>query len=179
MTQVTAEMLRRGRDLRDADAELRSEEDGLIFMETSKREEPIIVYSMADGEPIPMPPKIARMAMMKRYKGGGYLFTDKKDEAPAYRMGTVKCFLHPESNERAAGLLEAAGISQFTCLSAQHPSKYAMQEIAKSKHKKQWEALQAYIKEQERLEERAERRQQLDATLALAGQAAKKGKREE
>ena len=89
MTQVTAEMLRRGRDLRDADAELRSEEDGLIFMETSKREEPIIVYSMADGEPIPMPPKIARMAMMKRYKGGGYLFTDKKDEAPSYKMGSV------------------------------------------------------------------------------------------
>ena len=119
-----------------------------------------------------MPPKIARMAMMKRYKGGGYLFTDKKDEAPAYKMGAVKCFLHPESNERAAGMLEAAGIAHFSCPSSHHPSKYAMQEIAKSKHKKQWEALQEYLKEQERLEERAERRQQLDATLALAGQAA-------
>ena len=168
MTQVTAEMLRRGRDLRDADAELKSEEDGLIFMETSKREEPILVYSMQDGEPLPMPPKIARMAMMKRYKGGGYLFTDKKDEAPAYKLGNVKCFLHPESNERAAGLLDEAGIAHFSCPSSHHPSKYAMQEIAKSKHRKQWEALQEYIKEQERLEERDERRQQLDATLALA-----------
>lgn len=172
MTTITAEMLERGRNLALQDAELKAEEDGLIFRETSKVQPPIVVYSMADGEPIPMSPAIARMAMNKRYKSGGFLFTTDPNLAPEYKLGNVKCFLHPESNERAAGLLGAAGIAHFSCMSAHHPSKYAMQEIAKSKHKKQWEALQEYIREQERDEERAERRQQLEATLALAGKAA-------
>ena len=49
MTTVTADMLRRGRDLADMDAELKAEKDGLIFMETSKREPPVMLYAMSDG----------------------------------------------------------------------------------------------------------------------------------
>jgi len=172
MTTLTADMLRRGRDLADMDAGLKAEKDGLLFMETSPRAEPIILYAMSDGEPIPMPPAIAELAIRKRYKSGGYLFTNKKDEAPEYKLGNVKCFLHLESNERAAGLLSAAGIAQFSCPSSHHPSKYAMQEIAKSKHRKQWEALTEYLRDQKDTAREDRERQQLDATLALAGRAA-------
>jgi len=171
MTTVTAEMLRRGRDLTDQNDALKAEKDGIVFMETSPRETPIIVYSMSDGEPIPMSPRIAEMAMKKRYKGGGYLFTDRKEEAPEYVRGEVKCFLHPQSPERLSGQLQEAGIAHFSCNSANHQSRFAMREVAKTKHRKQWEALQDYIKETEAEADRQERRQQLEATLALAGRA--------
>ena len=173
---VTGEILERQRDLAAQDAQLKQESEDVVFRDMTKRPPPITIYSMFDGEPIPMPPAIARMAMAKRYTDGRYLFTADRSKAPAYKLGNVKCFLHQESNERLMGLLEAAGIDMWTCRSEHHPSKYAMEEIAKSKHSKQWAALQAYIKEQERLEEKADRRQQLEATLALAGTAAKKGK---
>lgn len=174
---ITGETLERQRDLAAQDDALKQESsDDVVFMDMTKRPPPITIYSMADGEPIPMPPAIARMAMAKRYTNGNYLFTADKSKAPVYKLGQVKCFLHPESNERKMGLLEAAGVDMWRCASEHHPSKYAMEEIAKSKHSKQWAALQAYIKEQERLEEKAERRQQLEATLALAGTAAKKGR---
>lgn len=170
---VTGETLERQRDLAAQDAALKAESnEDVVFMDMTKRLPPITVYSMADGEPIAMPPWVARMAMGKRYGDGRYLFTADASKAPAYKLGQHKCFLHPESAERLSGLLEASGVDMWTCHSQHHPSKYAMEEIAKSKHGKQWAALQAYIKEQERLEERAMARQQLEATLALAGKAA-------
>ena len=177
---VTAELLERQRDLAAQDAALKAESnEDVVFQDMTKRPPPIRVYAMADGEPIDMPPWIARMAMAKRYTDGRYLFTADASKAPTYKLGAVKCFLHAESAARTSGLLEAAGVDMWTCKAEHHPSKYAMEEIAKSKHSKQWAALQAYIKEQERLEEKAERRQQLEATLALAGTAAKKRKTEE
>ena len=165
-------MLRRGRDLRDQDDALRAEREGIIFMETSEKQEPITLYALSDGEPIPMSPTIAEMAMRKRFKDGSYMFTDKPEEAPAYKLGDVKCFLHPESWERESGLLEAAGIAGVVCHSAKHPSRFAMQEVAKSKHKKEWQAKVEYEQQEERREDREQRRQQLDATLALAAKAA-------
>ena len=171
---VTGEILERQRDLASQDAALKAESEDVVFMDMTKRPPPIMVYAMSDGEPIPMPPAIAKMAMAKRYQDGRYLFTADPSKAPGYKLGKVKCFLHAESNERASGMLEAAGLDMWTCSSEHHPSKYAMEEIAKSKHGKQWAALQAYIKEQERLEEKEDRRQQLEATLALAGKAVKK-----
>lgn len=177
---VTGETLERQRDLAAQDAALKAESnEDVVFQDMTPRPKPIMVYSMSDGEPIPMAPWIARMAMGKRYGDGRYLFTADPTKAPPYKLGAVKCFLHPDSNERKTGLLEAAGVDMWKCHSEHHPSKYAMEEIAKSKHSKQWAALQAYIKDQERLEEKDMARQQLEATLALAGAAAKKSAKKE
>lgn len=170
---VTGEILERQRDLARQNAALAAESNkDVVFQDMTPREPPVTIYSMRDGEPIQMAPHIARMAMAKQYTDGRYLFTADPSKAPEYKLGKHKCFLHPESAARESGLLEAAGIEMFVCPSQHHPSKYAMEEVAKAKHSKQWAALQAYILDQEKQEEKAERRQQLEATLALAGKAA-------
>ena len=179
MTTVTPEMLRRGRDIAEMDAALKAEKDGLIFMETSPREEPITLYAMADGEPIPMSRNIAEIAIKKKYKGGGYLFTDNPAEAPTYKRGEVKCFLHPESAERA--LLDEVGMASKVCHSEHLASLYSKRIHAQRRHKDEWAAFTEYkndLKEAAALD-RQER--QLEATLALAGKAAgtaAKGKRD-
>ena len=172
MTTVTADMLRRGRDLADMDSALRAEKDGLIFMETSPREDPIILYSMADGEPIPMSRNIAEVAIKKRYKGGGYLFTDKQEEAPEYKLGNVKCFLHPDSPERA--VLEEVGMASKVCHSEHLASLYSKRIHAQRRHKDEWAAFSEYRAEMENREWKDRQEKQLQATLALAGMAANK-----
>lgn len=171
MPEVTGELLRRGRDIADMDAALKAEKDGLIFRETSPRPEPIILYSMEDGEPIPMPPHIAETAMKKRYKDGRYLFTDVKEQAPAYKLGEVKCFLHPESHERQSGLLDAVGIQAAVCTSEHLASMYSKRVHAEIRHGKRWAALQEYVKEQKEQAAELRAQQQLEATLAVAGRA--------
>lgn len=172
MTQVTAEMLRRGRDLADMDSALKAERDGLIFMETSKKADIITLYAMSDGEPIPMPQPIAEMAIKKRYKGGGYMFTDNPAEAPAYKLGEVKCFLHRDSPERQSGALEEVGIAGIFCTAEHLASKYSRRVHAENRHGKRWAAYQEHMKELREESDRKAQRQQLEATLALAGKAA-------
>lgn len=167
MPEVTAEMLRRGRNIADMDAALRAERDGLVFMETSPKKEPVIVYSMVDGEPIPMAPHIAEMAMKKRLKDGTYLFTDKKEDAPEYKYGTVKCFLHPEAPERE--ILDEIGLAGVTCQADHLASLYSKRIHGQRRHRQEWETLQEHRQLVEREQERAERKQQLEATLSLVG----------
>ena len=175
MTQVTAEMLRRSRDLADMDADLKAERDGLIFMETSKRPPIITLYAKSDGEPIPMPQPIAEMAMRKRYKGGGYMFTDNPAEAPTYKLGEFKCFLHADSPERKSGALDDAGIANIFCGSEHLASRYSRRIHSENRHGKRWAAFREHEKELREEADRAERKQQLDATLALADKAASSG----
>lgn len=172
MPQVTAEMLRRGRNIAEQDADLKAERDGLIFMETSPKQEPIVLYAMADGEPIPMAPNIAEMAIKKKYRGGGYLFTDKAEEAPQYKLGEIKCFLHPQSPERLSGALDEVGIASAVCHSEHLASKYARRVHAENRHGKRWQALQEHLAEIKQQEYERRQQAQLDATLALAGRAA-------
>jgi hypothetical protein len=177
-TAVTADMLRRGRDLADQSAELKAEKTGIVFMDISKREPPITLYAMSDGEAITMPRHIAEVAIRKRYVSGAYMFTNDPDEAPPYKKGRLKCFLHAESAERLSGLLDEVGVGQLTCKADHLASSYARRIHAENRHGKRWMALQEYQKEQkeQKREEREDR--QLEATLALAGTAAKakKGK---
>lgn len=173
MTTVTAEMLRRGRDLADLDSELKAERDGLIFMETSKPKTIITLYAMSDGEPIPMPQPIAAMAIKKKYRGGGYMFTDKPDEAPVYKLGAVKCFLHAGSPERKSGALEEVGIASVICPAEHLASKYSRRIHAENRHGKRWAAYLEHMDELKQMAREKREEQQLEATLALAG---KKGK---
>lgn len=178
MTQVTAEMLRRGRDLADMDADLKAEREGLIFMETSKRPPIITLYAMSDGEPIPMPQPIAAMAIRKKYRSGGYMFTDNPAEAPVYKLGAVKCFLHADSPERASGALDEVGIASIICPAEHLASRYARRIHAENRHGKRWQAYQEHMDELKQQKREAREEKQLEATLALAGTAAKKGKQE-
>lgn len=169
-----AEQAEQARDLRAQVEELRTRSDRseIVFIENSPGRTPVTIYSLVDGEPLPIPEYMLDAALSKRQESGQFRFTGDKNKAPEYRLGDVKCFLHPESVERTSGLLAEAGVAGISCSSAHHPSRYAMEEVAKSKHKKQWAALQAFVAERRRQEEHDMQRAQLDATLALAEKAA-------
>lgn len=178
MTSVTAEMLRRGRDLADADSELKAEREGLIFMETSKKPPIITLYATSDGEPIPMPQPVAELAMRKRYKGGGYMFTDNPAEAPVYKLGEIKCFLHPDSPERTSGALAEVGIADVFCHSSHLATRYSRRIHGENRHGKRWAAYQEHMKELREEADREAQREQLAATLAMAQNLAPKAKKE-
>ena len=174
-----AEAAQRGRDLRGQIAELEGltggEQSEVIFISNAPGREPITIYSLADGEPITVPKYMvmgANGALAKRNRDGSYRFTARKEEVPEYKLGDVKCFLHPESVERQSGLLGAAGLEGFVCQSAHHPSRYAMEQVAKSKHHKQGETFQELRKEQREQRRDEQQQQQIDATLELARTAA-------
>lgn len=173
-----AQVLEQARDLRGQLTELdRGEKSGIVFMEPpNPARAPTTLYSMISGEPVLLPRYMAAAVISKPNPDGpGFMFTADKANAPEYKRGKVKCFLHPESAYRASGLLEAAGVAQFICLSGNLASEYAMEDIAKGKHRKQWAAVEAYRQRQERTEDRAERKGQTDAMLSMAGQAGKRG----
>lgn len=174
------EAFERQRDLRGQVAEMErltsGEQTEVIFIANAPGREPIMIYSLTDGEPIPVPKYMVQAALSKM-ENGQYLFTARKEDAPDYQLGDVKCFLHPESIERQSGMLDAAGLAGFVCMSAHHPSRYAMEEVARGKHRKQWEALERSRTAQREEENQRRQQQQIDATLALAEKAAgRKGK---
>lgn len=172
-TELTpAQRAQQVRDLkREIDTLSEGEEQTMAFRPPS-RLRTTTIYSRVDGEPLQVPASSVHHVLTKKLRDGGYMFTANKEEAPEYKIGDVKCFLHPKSLERLSGELEAAGIAGIPCDSAHHPSRFAMEEIARGKHKKQWAALQDY-RRQERERITNERQEaQLNATLALAGKAA-------
>lgn len=155
-------------DLRKQIQELKAEDPAEWVFQTipSPGRKPMTLYSLMDGEPITLPRYIARSALSTGR------FTTKKEDAPEYVLGTVKCFLHPESTYRETGLLDKAGVSGTVCHSAHLASKYAMEEVARSKHRKQWMAVQAVIADEKEAAAASRQERQVEATLALAGRAA-------
>lgn len=172
--QEVVERAQQRRDLRaQLDGIAREDESEIVFKETSPARRMHTIYSMVNGEPISIPRALVDRTLQKRQPNGQFMFTGRKEEAPEYKLGAVKCFLHPESPYRLSGALDEAGIGGFSCDSAHLASKYAMEEVAKTKHRKQWAALESYLMEQKADEQDARQQAQLEATLALAGQASK------
>ena len=165
-----AERVQDIRDLRDQITGLqREDQQEMIFRDTSPRRSLIQVWSMQNGEPISIPRKMLENTLKKRLDDGRYAFTARQEEAPVYRKGTLKCFLHPESPERV--ILNEIGLSGISCPASQIANAHSKRIHAQHRHKQEWEAYQDYIDSQEREEDREQRRQQLDATLAIAGRA--------
>ena len=166
-----AETERRARDLRSQVAELEPGLEGVIFEHIRTRRELVTVYSMADGEAIPVPEYMLR-AVMTKTVDGEYMFTDNPAEAPEYRRGTVKCFLHADSAERASGVLEEIGLAGKTCPAGSLASVHSKRIHAERRHGREWAALQDYLNDRKEEKAIARQEQQLEATLALAGKAA-------
>lgn len=159
------------RDLRQQVSGLGGLEKEVLFQHIRTGQELVTIYAMSDGEPIPMPMHAARAAMQKKNEKG-WMFTDNESEAPTYVRGTVRCFLHAESVERAAGVLAEIGLSGKTCPAGSLVSDYAKESHAQHKHRQEYAAWQKYLENKEKREDREATRQQLDATLAIAGKAA-------
>jgi len=159
------------RDLKGQIAELKGEDNReIIFRETSPQKRKTTIYSMSNGEPLTMPLYIAEGALSKRHPDGTYWFTARQEEAPEYRLGNIKCFLHAESPDHA--ILELIGLHANPCRKATLANAHSKRMHALHRHPEEWAAYQEHVKdEKERAtEERAQA--QLDATLALAGRAA-------
>ena len=166
-----AEKERRARDLRSQVAELEPGLDGVIFEHIRTRRELVTVYSMADGEAIPVPEYMVRAVMTKRVDGE-YMFTDNPEEAPEYRKGTVKCFLHADSTERASGVLDEIGLKGKVCPAGSLASVHSKRTHGERRHGREWAAYQEFLNDEKEANAIARQEKQLEATLALAGKAA-------
>jgi hypothetical protein len=169
----TAEQLARGRDLKVQMKELAGESDQeIIFRETSPPKRRVTLYSRVDGEPLQIPVNIAERALEKQLPDGSFMFTTDPNDAPEYKMGTIKCFLHEESAERMSGALDEVGLTGIICPAGKLSSLYSKRIHAQHRHRQQWEAYQEHINDEKARVSEARQEAQLNATLALAGRAA-------
>ena len=163
-----AEKERRARDLRAQVAEL---EPGLagevVFEHIRTRRGLVTVYSMTDGEAIPVPEYMVK-AVMTKVVDGQYMFTDDPSEAPTYRQGTVKCFMHQDSSERASGALAEVGLAGKTCPAGSLASVHSKRIHGERRHGREWAAYQEYLNNEKEAKAIARQDEQLAATLAIA-----------
>ena len=165
----TPETAQRARDLR-AELGTLADEPEIVFKESSPRKRMATIYSMVDGEPLPVNMVNIERVLDKRLPDGGYMFTAKKEEAPEYKLGDVKCFLHLDSPERA--VLREIGLAGAYCPAAHLANSHSKRIHAQHRHSQEWAAYQEYVKEQKEREQIERQNQQLEATLAIAGKAA-------
>lgn len=170
MASEVAERAEQRRDLKNQLDGLGKPDDAeIVFMHISPGREPVTVYRAKTGEPVEVPTYMVQAIMVKQ-EDGQPMFVARKEDAPEYRLGIIKCFLHADSPERP--ILEEIGLAGVTCPAAHLASQHAKRQHGLHRHKQEWAALQEHLsgqKEQQR-EDRLDR--QLEATLALAGRAA-------
>jgi hypothetical protein len=142
------------------------DEPEILFMQISPGREPITVYSTTDGTPTAVPKYMIRAAMELKNNDGSFRFVAEAKDAPEYKLGTIKCFLHKDSSERP--ILEMVGLQSATCPKDTLASDHSKRMHALHRHKNEWIAYQEHV--EDRKEEKREARldQQLDATLTLA-----------
>lgn len=172
MTQEIADRERRLRDLKSEVAELANDPDTqeISIRETSPPVRKVTLYAVETGQPYQISRKFLSAALEKRLPDGGFAFTNKQEEAPSYKPGEVKCFLHADSPERE--VLDEIGLAGRHCPAAHLRSAYSKKIHAEHRHKQEWRTYQDYQADEEKKQDREARDKQLDATLALAGRAA-------
>jgi hypothetical protein len=173
MAETTIEKAEEARDLRNQLGALeREDQQQIIFKETSPARQKTVIYSMRDGEPVTVPLYQAQKALQKWDRElGSYAFTADKAKAPEYKLGTIVCFLHNDSPDQP--VLQQIGLGGKHCRKATIPDDYNKELHAKHRHPREWASYRAHLEKVEKEEDKRRQQQQLDATLALAGQAAK------
>lgn len=155
------------RDLKGRIADLSAEDNKeIIFIDASPQKERVTIWSMQTGEPLSFPKYMVPGLLETRLRDGRFAFTGNQEEAPEYKLGEIKCFLHPESAERP--ILDKIGLAGASCPAAHLANDYEKWQHAQHKHKKQWAAYQAYIGKQETEAYRQQQSAQLEATLEIA-----------
>jgi hypothetical protein len=174
MPQEKAVKAERMRDLRSQVTELGSEDmPEILFQVISPGREPVTVYSTKDGSPTPVPAyMIDEVMTLTDPENGTYRFVADKKDAPEYRPGTVKCFLHPDSPERP--ILEMVGLAAASCPNATLASLHSKRQHGLHRHKQEWAAYQEFVENKKEAKREQRLDEQLEATLVIArgGQAA-------
>lgn len=158
----------RRRDLRSQVAELGSEDmPEILFQEISPGREPVTVYLMADGSPTQVPAYMINAVMtLTDPESGGYRFVSDPKDAPEYKPGSIKCFLHKDSPDRP--VLELVGLGATTCPAEHLASEHSKRLHGLHRHKQEFAAWQEYL-ENKKEEVRDKRQADLaEATLAIA-----------
>lgn len=164
------------RDLTDNIQELRqwaADNQEVTVQDTSKRAPKVTIYSMATGEPLSIPVYMLQQVLRDRDAKGNKMFTGRAHEAPEYKLGTIKCFLHPESEERQ--YLAELGLSMVECPKATLTTNYSKRIHEQHRHPQQRAALDEHLDKiredewrKEQRQEREERRQTTEAMVKLA-----------
>lgn len=159
------------RDLRRQIAELDGEDEReIVFKESSPRKRMATIYSMVDGEPLKVAAANIERVLEKRLPDGRYMFTADPQKAPEYKLGEVKCFLHPDSPDRPT--LVSIGLGGAYCPAAHLANNHSRRIHAEHRHGQEWKAYQEHIKEEKERADIERQNAQLEATLAIAGRAA-------
>ena len=167
MTNNPAERVQEVRDLRQEITGIEAaDQQEVIFRETSPPRRKATLYSMVTGEPIKVPTYLLERTLAKRLPNGKYMFTARQAEAPRYKRGEVKCFLHPDSAEQS--ILAEIGLQGIVCDTANLASIHSKRIHGLHRHKNEWAALQEHLTDQKENEDREQQRQQLEATLSIA-----------
>lgn len=167
MVQDTGRRAEVVRDLKGQIAELTAADAGeVVFIDVSPGRQRVTLYSMETGEPISIPAYMVEGVMQRRLAGGGYAFTSEPAKAPEYKLGDVKCFLHPESPDRH--ILQEIGLGYAFCPAAHLPNDYEKRIHAQHRHRKQWEAYQHHLNSQKQKQQEERQERQVEATLAMA-----------
>lgn len=166
----TPQQLEQIRDLRKEMGSLTSEQlPEVVFLHIMNGRDPVILYDSQTGQEVVVQEHYVPTALDLINPDGGFRFVAKKEDAPTYVPNTIKCFLHRDSPERAT--VDKAGLAGKYCPSENLASVYSKTLHAQHKHKSENAAYQGYLERIGAAAKDEMQRQQLDATLALAGKA--------
>ncbi len=138
----------------------------ILFQEISPGREPVTVYSVEDGRPVDVPAYMLGAVMTKTLDDGRFMFVAEKENAPEYKLGTVLCFLHPDSPMRE--VVEAVGLGAIKCRKATLASDHSKRLHGQHRHKQEWSAVQEYLEDKKEEKREARQDKQLEATLSIA-----------
>lgn len=170
-SQMWIERAEQARDLKSQLAGLDAEDQsGISFEEWSPGRTYVTIWSMETGEEVSLPKYQAVAALNTPSARGGWAWTAKKELAPEPRVNETRCFLHPESPERA--FLDEIGV-MTVCMSGKLGGNGAKWEHARNRHPISWKRYDEAKKEIEARENRTRDDQRTDAILELAKKAAK------
>lgn len=144
-----------------------AEQQEIVFKDTSPRQRKATVWNLRTGREVRIPAYLLNQTLAKRdHQTGEYLFTAHKNKAPTFTPGTIKCFLHKESAERAD--VDAMGLVNVTCPKATLNSEYGKRLHQEHRHASEWALYVEAQKAREAAEDRRMQQAQIDATLELA-----------
>ncbi len=148
----------------------------IMFADTSPPRPLTVLYATLDGEPVIVTRKRARLLLQRKLPDGKYMFIAPLEDGspppsvPEYRLGSVKCFMHKESEERK--LLDSLGMAGKLCIAGHLANVYAKRIHERKCHKREREMYQDYLDDKKEAASIERQEMQYTAMMALAGKAA-------
>jgi len=147
----------------------------IMFADTSPPRPLTVLYATLDGEPVIVTRKRARLLLTRTLPDGKYMFIAPLEDGspppsvPEYRLGSVKCFMHKDSEERE--LLDSLGMAGKLCIAGKLANIYAKRIHERKCHKREREMFQDYLDDKKEAASIERQEMQYTAMIALAERA--------